>query len=1019
MNSKGNIGRSHRNPLVGRTSELEMLRQLLFVPQRGAKARLQRNASAIPLDTLRKPQCMVLIGEAGMGKTRLAEETSREAQQRGWAVAWSRSYAQESTIPYRLWIEILRSLISNDPWQKQELHKHPLLLARLAALLPELYMLLPDDESPIRQSSEQEQQSLWEAILELFKLSIERTPLLVVLDDLQWADSSSCELLAYLVRRLSNFPIVFLGTCREIELVPKHPLRPLMAHMQREHTITTLQIQPLTDAAINTLIAGIQLPEHVVQDIRERAAGNPFFAEELAYSYSVASPSTNEHTAQPARKKSSSLPHSIAAALDQRMSKLSRDCQQLLGNAAILGGSFEFSLIRSMEINNSASDEDTVLDLLDEALQSGVLTEEGRGARVNYHFWQPLLVSHLYDGLSATRRALLHRRAADILCQSYANREAEGAATITHHLVAGGAEPQQIVRYATIAGDRAYALSAYPEAERYYRIATENVRSVLAVSQPTIAHDAIDQENQARMAHLLEQLGECIRIQGNYEEARRVYEQLLQERSALQVHVSSYETGREAQIDALLLSEIGWTWYYAADYEHTRQCCERGERVLRQASVNGGPAWARLYFLQSYMLWQEGKYDEARHAANEALHLFEEMLPEQRHQHGNAAPLTRMRRTLEGDPVDVARTHRLLGALANSVGQLTEALMHFNTALSILEEHDHKREVAHVSCNVGYVHLQKAEHEEAQLFLQRALSMAEQIGDIPLTAVIYSNLGVLAERRGDLSEAENWLKRSLALAEQTNDQVYLSTWNVILAAVYLDEGRLSDACTCIGRALTIGRSIRNAPCIGLALVTLGNLRIAQALETQAEQTIHRNGTNSSESAKKQERYRRYLARAGKTLQRALTFDRLEAEARNRGQLASAQVSLLQGDTETAQVQALHALKKAQQYELTWLVARANHLLGIIMSAREQQVVHQYFEQALQVLRKCGMRLETARALQSYALVLLQYNETPEVSRQQALSYLQEALQIVYECHATLDQQKIEGIIADSTFDHGA
>ncbi|HCF88278.1 MAG TPA: hypothetical protein DEV72_24095, partial [Ktedonobacter sp.] len=60
MNSKGNIGRSHRNPLVGRTSELEMLRQLLFVPQRGAKARLQRNASAIPLDTLRKPQCMVL-----------------------------------------------------------------------------------------------------------------------------------------------------------------------------------------------------------------------------------------------------------------------------------------------------------------------------------------------------------------------------------------------------------------------------------------------------------------------------------------------------------------------------------------------------------------------------------------------------------------------------------------------------------------------------------------------------------------------------------------------------------------------------------------------------------------------------------------------------------------------------------------------------------------------------------------------------------------------------------------------
>jgi len=123
MNSKITIGRSHRNLLVGRSSELETLRQLLFVPQRGAKAMLisQKNASAIPLDTLRKPQCMVLMGEAGIGKTRLAEETSRDAHEHGWAVAWSRSYAQESTIPYRLWIEVLRSSIHSDPWQKQEL----------------------------------------------------------------------------------------------------------------------------------------------------------------------------------------------------------------------------------------------------------------------------------------------------------------------------------------------------------------------------------------------------------------------------------------------------------------------------------------------------------------------------------------------------------------------------------------------------------------------------------------------------------------------------------------------------------------------------------------------------------------------------------------------------------------------------------------------------------------------------------------------------------------------------------
>ncbi|HEY6411084.1 MAG TPA: tetratricopeptide repeat protein, partial [Ktedonobacteraceae bacterium] len=505
-------------------------------------------------------------------------------------------------------------------------------------------------------------------------------------------------------------------------------------------------------------------------------------------------------------------------------------------------------------------------------------------------------------------------------------------------------------------------------------------------------------------------LGECIRIQGNYQEARQVYERLLQERGARQEHDTPAEAQRKAQIDALLWSEVGWTWYYTGDYAHTRQYCERGEEVLREARVVGGPAWARLYFQHSYILWQEGKYDEARQAANEALRLFEEMLPKRQSPAGFDAPLTRMRRTLVGDPVDLARTHRLLGALANSVGLLTEALTHFNTALAILEEHDHKREVAHVSCNVGYVHLQKAEHEQARPFLRRSLSLAEQIGDVPLTAVIYSNLGVLAGRTGDLQEAENWLKRSLVLAEQTNDQVYLSTWNAELAAVYLDQGRLEsqvEAGMCIGRALMIGRAMRNDPCIGYALVALGNLRIVQARGAgEDEPRPYGDGDGQGWHGR-----RRYLARANKTLQRALTFGRLEAGARSRGQLALAQVNFLQGDIERARMQALHALKKARQYELIWLAARSLHLLGDILAAQGQKLqAYQHFEQALQIFRACAMRLETARTLQSYALVLLQEDEDIETSHQRALGYLQEALQMCSDCHATLDQRRIEGIL---------
>ena len=100
-----------------------------------------------------------------------------------------------------------------------------------------------------------------------------------------------------------------------------------------------------------------------------------------------------------------------------------------------------------------------------------MITDEGSGTRITYHFWHPLFVSYLYDGLSAGRRASLHRRAAEVLRHMYQGREEEGAAAIAYHLVHGGADAAQIAHFAEMAGDRAYALSAYPEAVQHYTLA--------------------------------------------------------------------------------------------------------------------------------------------------------------------------------------------------------------------------------------------------------------------------------------------------------------------------------------------------------------------------------------------------------------------------------------------------------------------------------------------------------------------------------------------------------------------
>jgi DNA-binding SARP family transcriptional activator/tetratricopeptide (TPR) repeat protein len=865
------VGRTHRSPLIGRERELRTLRDVLLHVEHSSASQqspLLPRYAELPLDTQRRPQCVLLLGEAGIGKTRLAEEASRQACDRGWSVIWSRAYAQESGIPYRIWIDVLRKALEilgplgvAAPRTAQATTPHSLrdTLIPLSTLLPELQSSYPSSGGIIPSLREQEQLRLWEAVHGLLTGLSAETPLLIVLDDVQWADTSSCELLGYVARHLQSYPLLLLGTCRKNELSghSRHPLHRLVEHMQREHSVLTMTLEPLTPEEIAALISSVpNLSQSMVQHIQSNAAGNPFFAEELA------------------RSTPPQLPKDVTAALDHRMKRLSEPCQQLLWRAAVLGGSFAFPLICSMEMEASRAsmDEDTVLELLEEALQAGVITEEGTGRHITYHFWHPLLVNHLYEGISAVRRARMHQRAATVLQQMYNGHEEEVAATITHHLVRSEADVAQIIHYAVLAGDYAYGLSAYAEAERHYRLAVEQLKGAVASGSDA----AIAGETSLAV---LERLAECTMILGSFEEAAQLYDQLLAKRAMQQLHdagEAELNLQYEAQIQALVWGEIGQARRNMGNSELARQCFERGGQVLHAIGLNVGPAWARLRYLQGMLYWQEGRYEEAQKVAQEALTFFS--TAEQPHGsiNGLLRPVqqtTRTQRTLEGDPINLGRTHRLLGSIANATGCRNEALMYLNTALAIYEQYNHKREIAHVCCNLGHVYLKRGDYELAQAALRRSLSLAEHINDSPLISVIFSNLAELAAASGDLLGAEDWYRRGLDLAEHFGDLHYVSTWHVGLATVLQAQGKLTEAATCITRAWRIARTMHNAPSIGAALVALAAQRLAKA------QSVGKLSSNSM----------RLLMHAQKDIERALALEGLEAETIARGEVILARV----------------------------------------------------------------------------------------------------------------------------------
>ncbi len=1116
------LGRHNQSPLIGRELELQTLYEVMHaiegttatpIQPRQKSSTKAHDLPAVPLMPPGHIHFLLLKGEPGIGKTRLAEELSLAAYARGWTVAWSRSYEQESSIPYHPWTELLRALFQSTSTFTELVQRmvftneassalpgsSPLKIEQLGALLPDLNMrsLTTNTKSIPSVPHEQDRLHLWEAALALIGACSTLQPLLLVLDDLHWADDSSIELLTYLVHHLQNRRVLILGTCRDGEVAPQHRLRSLIADLRREQTIATVSVQPLTQSQIGSMVS--HLSGEIVHSIQTQAAGNPFFAEELARHVSA----TNEDEdpfeaialdeqmqdelyplyARDSRKarlerargaerglnrSENLLPEAIAAVLERRLNRLSSDCQNLLGKAAVLGGSFELSQLKPMI---GEQNEDDILDLLEEALHAGILTEEGTGAHIIYHFWHPLIISHLYGRLSAARRAQLHRKAAEAVKTISSEKAAEAvktissekaAATIVYHLSKGGGDPKQIAHYAEVAGNQAYMLAAYAEAQQYY---LQVLQALANNAWETTAGIDIQKQlqyiltkdialfpfaNPLYACRTLERIAECSVILGNFEEGRRFYENILKLRATEHFQRIVYSTAMnneqqqtEAQIQALLWREIGNTWSATGDYERVYDCYRIGKEVMARAAISSGAAWACLHIQYGAMLRLDGNYYEARRYLQEALAMLEEAVQhplqaihkeEMQKIHssgrqidaslvisdsGNTSGetlLTRTERALKGDPLEIGYAQERLGIVAASLGENTTALKHLHTALVIYEQSELVSVVARVCGNLGAVSITQGDHDAAWKYLRRSLDLAERGGDLPNMTFVTHNLGDLAQRAGKLHEAEQWFKQSIALAERITDRELISSSRVALASVQIDLGDCQQAAANIKQAIKSARAIKSSRCIRHALIGLADLRIAQATEElQSLQFIEEDNGQAQH----------YLLRAQSILQRATTLEGMEVENIIEGKYLLALVYFWLHDLNSATRTAQQALQDAQEHETPGIVGRSLQLLGRILASQDQQQqADTYFQLAIQLCQAHGLQLDYARMLYNYSDVLLQRHEALSQSnishfkqpaartlQEQGLSYLYEARTIFADCQAATNLRLAENTLA--------
>jgi class 3 adenylate cyclase len=446
----------------------------IFVGRESEMQRLDRCWREVTAGQLR---VVLVAGEPGVGKTRLAAELAARAYAEGATVLAGRC-DEDLGVPYQPFVEALHHLVGYATADDlvRRLGRYG---GELTRLLPELGDLLPSLPCPLRSDPETERFRLFDAVAAWLAAVSVQEPVLLVLDDLQWAAKPTLLLLRHVLRSSEPMRLLVLATYRDTEVGRSHPLSELLADLRQVESVERVSLQGLDQPAVAAFLeqaAGHELgkeKDELARVIHRETEGNAFFVREVVR-HLIETGGLVRHEGRWLISRPISemgIPDGVRDVVGRRISRLSATANQALSVAAVAGEEFELAVVERA----SGLDEETLLSALDEAVTARLVAEVA-GPLLRSRFAHSLVRATLYEELTGARQAVLHRRVAEAIESLHADRLDDYLPALAHHfarVTAPRAAAAKAVLYAQRAGDRALTQLAHDEAAGYYQQALD------------------------------------------------------------------------------------------------------------------------------------------------------------------------------------------------------------------------------------------------------------------------------------------------------------------------------------------------------------------------------------------------------------------------------------------------------------------------------------------------------------------------------------------------------------------